>query len=805
MNAKLLTRLLLAATLGITALHAESANPRAAAIDAILASDWKKHNLSGNPMCDDHTFVRRIYLDVIGRIPTTRETEAFLSDKSSGRRASLIDKLLASEGHVQHAFNYWADVLRLLGNGTTGAAYSGFIKDSLRANKPYDKMVAEMITAQGRPWDNGAIGYYYRDQGMPLDNMASTVRIFLGTRIECAQCHNHPFDKWTQKQFYQMAGFTYGIQGQNYGGALGDAQRIYNEEQNEIRAAHRKASPDPVRPKRAKDTSPEQWAALEKEYQEKAKAASNSRQELDKKLRGENNYFREAMLEVRNNVRDNALGYEEKRLPSLPKDYQYPDAKPRSQVAPAAMFGHECETRPGETALQAYARWMTSNDNPRFTTVIVNRLWKRAFGLANIEPLDELLDTSVPMIPELQTHLEKLMRDLDYDMNAFLAVLYNTSAYQRHVTRAEIAPGIAYHFTGPVLRRMSAEQMWDSFVTLINPDPDMPNTFAREAAQQQVLQAKKSVDAINTMQPKEILDGVLRSAELYKGNKDAITKIQTLVAEATRKAQQAEAAAKKATGADLEPARAAAKSARDELQKLRQQSRAVTRDSRAVVHRDVLMPSLTRLYEKTTGKPFQTASLKPGAAPGGGATMMMSDASIESVRIPGYDPVVLTPEEKKSAEQKRHASYADEAAYYGIPEKERPGYYRARDDQQRNSVRAAEIGSPAPRGHYLREFGQSDRETIENANNEASVPQALAMMNGQLLPQIIGKYSQLMLTVNKAPYPDDKIDAIYMTMLSRKPTAHERDTWLQAQSNGLGTFEDLIFSLLNTQQFIFVQ
>jgi hypothetical protein len=93
-----------------------------------------------------------------------------------------------------------------------------FVKESLRENKPYDAFVREMVAAQGKAWDNGAIGYYMRDRGMPLDNMANTVRVFLGTRIECAQCHNHPFDKWTQMQFYKMAAFTYGVQTQDYYG-----------------------------------------------------------------------------------------------------------------------------------------------------------------------------------------------------------------------------------------------------------------------------------------------------------------------------------------------------------------------------------------------------------------------------------------------------------------------------------------------------------------------------------------------------------------------------------------------------------
>ena len=177
------------------------------------------------------------------------------------------------------------------------------------------------------------------------------------------------------------------------------------------------------------------------------------------------------------------------------------------RVAAGTMMGHECVAQPGESQLQAYARWMTSAENPRFTTVIVNRLWKRVFGLALIEPLDELMDTSVPMNPELQKHLEKLMISLNYDMKAYLRVLYNTSTYQRQVTREEHAPGNVYHFTGPLLRRMSAEQMWDSFVTLINPSPDMINQASREAMEQRILQARKNADGVDSLTPEEMLEG----------------------------------------------------------------------------------------------------------------------------------------------------------------------------------------------------------------------------------------------------------------------------------------------------------
>jgi hypothetical protein len=177
----------------------------------------------------------------------------------------------------------------------------------------------------------------------------------------------------------------------------------------------------------------------------------------------------------------------------------------------------------------------------------------------------------------------------------------------------------------------------------------------------------------------------------------------------------------------------------------------------------------------------------------------------ERVLIPGYDRLERGRDARKAQGLAMQESLTEEANFYAVPQKELKDYMRARQDQMKDSVRAAELESPAPRGHYLREFGQSDRETIENANNEASVPQALAMMNGQLMPKILSKYSQMMLTINKAQYPDDKLDAAYMTALTRKPTAKEKETWLAAQDSGLTAMEDLVFSLLNTQQFIFIQ
>ena len=177
--------------------------------------------------------------------------------------------------------------------------------------------------------------------------------------------------------------------------------------------------------------------------------------------------MREALQEVMRPLRYTAIQREDQTL-RLPDDYQVRRRQSRDQAVEAkTMFGDEAEPD-----LDAYAAWMTSKDNPRFTTVIANRLWKEVFGIGLIEPVDEITDSTVATNPELMAYLEEQMKALDYDLKAFLEMIYNTRTYQREATREEIQPGEAYHYPGPVLRRMSAEQIWDSFVTLINPEPD---------------------------------------------------------------------------------------------------------------------------------------------------------------------------------------------------------------------------------------------------------------------------------------------------------------------------------------------
>lgn len=704
------------------------ASDAAREIDALLEEDWQKHGVPANAPADDATFVRRVHLDLVGRIPTLEEARAFLESRAPDKRARLIDALLASEGHVSRMFHFWADLLRVQSRANGGQGdmtskpYLEHVKKRLRENLPYDALVRELLTAQGKVWDNPAIGYYMRDLGMPLDNLSNTMRVFLGTRVECAQCHNHPFDKWTQMQFYQMAAFTYPLE-TNFTG-------IAQQKGANAMAVEARKKPEMAVPVK---------------------------------------HMGRVFENLGDFVRYSKVAALPERVLKLPHDYQYDDAKPHAVVAPATMLG-----APAKGDLHSLAAWMTAPENPRFTLVIANRLWKLVFGAGLIEPVDEIMDSTVASNPALMKRLEKLMVELRYDVRAFLRVLCNTRAYQNEVSKAELMPGEVCHFTGPVLRRMTAEQIYDSFVTLIHATPDLPRRrgIDAEMASKIVYRGKLS-DALDLLSAQEIFDGAAKASLGYEA-----------IQERSKPLREAYTAAQKAKDKPL-------------IEKLNLEIRSIEFVARTGIHDHVVVPAVARLYEQKTGKPA------PPPIPVQKPTMEELKKAGQNrayIEVPGYDIAQRIPMEEKAAAEARATVYRAEAARFGVSDA--GAYAKAREAQFRDWPRAADLESPAPRGHYLREFGQSDRDFIDNASTEASMPQALVLMNSELFESILKPHTQLRLNLAQAKTPEEQVEVIFRTLLCRGPTEREKATLKAA---GAVTAEDLVFSLMNTQQFLFVR
>ncbi|MDA1054745.1 MAG: DUF1549 domain-containing protein [Planctomycetota bacterium] len=178
-------------------------------IDRPVHDRLQKLNIIPSGACDDATYLRRVYLDVIGTLPTTEEARRFLSDTRNDKRAAIVDELLRRPEYADYWALKWADLLRVdrlkLGHKRAYLYYQ-WIHDSFATNKPLDQFASEVVAAEGPLLDSPA-GQFYKAVDKP-NEMASTIsQVFLGVRIECAQCHHHPYDRWTQTDYYGMQAF----------------------------------------------------------------------------------------------------------------------------------------------------------------------------------------------------------------------------------------------------------------------------------------------------------------------------------------------------------------------------------------------------------------------------------------------------------------------------------------------------------------------------------------------------------------------------------------------------------------------
>lgn len=595
-----------------------------------------------NPMANDEQFVRRVYLDIVGRIPNYDEATAFIKDSSPKKRADLIDMLLESEGFKAHLFNYFGEMLRLKDNldqaNFRGTPYINWVKEQVAKNRPYDQMVHEMMTASGKMWHNGAAGYLLRDAGMPLDNLANTLTVFLGTDVACAQCHDHPFADWTQKQFYEMAAFF---------GATSTRTPYRNQ-------------------------------AIMPDIEKMVEKAG-----LD--MRRLRNGIQTYMTANTYAVRDL-----DKNMLKLPHDYKYKDGKPGDPVNPkfitwsSADRGNPAykQSKSKEEKLRdSFSSWMTHPQNPRFAMTIANRMWKRAFGAGIAEPVTNIDDPDQSANPELLKHLAEEMKRVKFDLKEFMRIVYNTRAYQSEATTENIVMGEIYYFQGPMLRRMTAEQAWDSYMTLVLGQPD----------------AYKA--------PLQDLYG--KSIDLNLETVDAQTVLMKY--DAYRRMAQKE---RELMGGGLEMA--------------------------------------------------GDDSMMMDAAPKGGKQTAAAATTDGPGKILSYDGMRL--------------------------------------------MRASEITQPAPGGHFLADFGQSSRDLIDGSTTIGNVPQVLMMMNGKAQQMLTNRDSLIFRTMDKVRDPSEKVERMFMTIMNRRPTLQEKDiARRELSSSGEEAYSNMIWALINTREFIFVQ
>jgi len=633
-------------------------------VNLILSKEHKERNLRIPQKLDEGLLLRRIFLAAAGRIPSSEEYDQWYDLGKKFKKHELVDHLIQSKAYTSQMFNWWADHLRaksyIMGQANqigAGFLYVDWLKSQVSENVPYDEMARLVVASEGYPWENGAVGYYLRDDGMPLENMSNTAELFLGTQLVCAQCHNHPFDKWTQMEYYQMAAHTYGMVTRMQGKTVEGIKKLakdFKQSGAGMQMMSMSAKPDVV----------------------------------EKQARA----FRQAVQDMLLPLQFGAM--QKDRKLKLPHDYKYEDGKPHQVIQPGVIFTDNPDLKSSQSndLVMQYAQWMTSPENPRFTKVIVNRMWKKVFGRGLVEPLSNWREDSEASIPELLDHLCGLLVRLDYDLREFQRILLHLDIFENQALDQELEPLAPYYFQAPTLQRMSAEQLWDSLLTLVVPEIDH-RQFKDEA---DFLQTKKA----NLEKYRQKVEG-MPTEELFNIVKEGRREIMEI---------------------------------QDEMNSINSQIKeAVQQDNREALNR------LKKLQNEMRDK--QSSALA--------SQIMGEDFNVRSMY-------------KNNPPKKKRQLSEEEKRY--------PIYLR----------RASEQNSPAGSDHFLREFGQSDRDLIDNSRKEASIPQVLNLLNGSLRWRLIDKHSPLAQAVMKKDNLEEKIQAIYSAMLQRMPTKEETELCLNA-------------------------
>lgn len=435
------------------------------AIDRIIQRKLDRLHLRRSPLVDDATFLRRVSLDIAGTLPSPQQIREFLSDQDPGKRARKIDELLATPAYVNWQTTFLCDITgnnsqELGGNNSPLASQQWFdwIRHRVAKQMPYDQIVRGIVLSQSRePGESyydycaaysemvrsGDTANFVARSTMPYywmrnDNQDKDARAiafaqnFLGLQIQCAECHKHPFDRWTQEDFQQFSRFFAGIEVQRGAGALAedkaDLQRILAD----LNLAGRKF--DNQAQKMARESIKEggvmpfpflQITKPRLSREERQAAAQGS------KKRG-NLFYTEATI----------------------------------------LGGLRVSLRGVDDARQPLMDWVAAADNPYFARVYVNRVWARYFGRGLVNPLDDFNAANPASHPELLDYLAEGFVASGYDMQWVHREIANSRTYQTDWRPNPTNAEDERNFSRAVPRRLPAELVVDGVAQACASDRD---------------------------------------------------------------------------------------------------------------------------------------------------------------------------------------------------------------------------------------------------------------------------------------------------------------------------------------------
>ncbi|MDA0283374.1 MAG: DUF1553 domain-containing protein [Planctomycetota bacterium] len=410
-------------------------------------------------LVDDTAYLRRVSVDLIGRIPNHDEIQEYLTWPAAERRSKLIDRLMADQRFVDRWTTFLADMLRLRSNTPGGSAALAFVHKAIEEDMPYDEMASRFISANGKAGAVPEVAYVLGDNADPMALAGVTSQVFMGIRISCAECHNHPFDKWTREDFYGFAAYF----GKTRRYENDFTNTVYTQEattssvlwppEGEGEASARKQ----VLPKFLIDlidskANPEFIARLET-------TRKNERDLIEASLAGaqKDSSIDDLLGDAADNVINSARG---KKKSSF--DVATEARRERDSIDLAADMRSQSELRRDLAALIASPR------NRYFAWNFVNRTWAELVGRGIVEPVDDFSDANVPSHPKTLDFLADEFVAGGFQIKPLVKMIVTSEPYQRGQA-VEFEPAeqeeLRAAFLAAPARRMLGEVLYDSILT----------------------------------------------------------------------------------------------------------------------------------------------------------------------------------------------------------------------------------------------------------------------------------------------------------------------------------------------------
>jgi hypothetical protein len=378
-------------------------------IDAEIRQVWEREKIALPALADDATFLRRIYLDLTGVIPTVEEAKAFLDDPAPDKRGQLIDRLLSSPRYAVHQADLWDMVY--FGRRPPGydapkrEGFNKWLQSAFEQNLPYDQIARALLKAEGNTAEQGAPMYLLQYDRHPEDAAVAVSQTFLGVQLQCARCHDHPYEPWQQTDFYGMAAFFARLV-RVQAGQVEKLDKLFVGEMNtgEVKftgtAIEAKAGKEgvPVKPK----------------------------------------FLAAALLEE----------------PDLTEEFKNEKRPKEGEPPPPPQFSRK----------DRLADWITSPDNRLFARAAVNRIWSQYMGRGLVHPVDNMSESNPPSHPQLLERLAAEFVSHQFDMKWLIREIVSSQSYQLS-SGGDVAEAQPRWFQRARVRPLSAEELLESWRT----------------------------------------------------------------------------------------------------------------------------------------------------------------------------------------------------------------------------------------------------------------------------------------------------------------------------------------------------